>query len=141
MEVLRIIGRRVYKKYRYLFLLLGMVVASAGADAVPADEIDWGWSIKPTFPNEAYGPRTAVNPELNGDNHLFDVWVPDGEGSCPVVIYAHGGGFSSGDKIKAIGSMLKLAEDRIVFRFGPLASGKGIQGCRSEPDENIYART
>tara|TARA_B000000557_G_scaffold226493_1_gene196960 strand:+ start:1156 stop:1506 length:351 start_codon:yes stop_codon:yes gene_type:complete len=91
-----------------------MVVASAGADAAPADEIDWGWSIKPTFPNEAYGPRADVNPELAGDNHLFDVWVPDGN-SCPVVIYAHGGGFSSGDKIGAIGSMLELAEDRIVF--------------------------
>ena len=40
MEVFRIIGIRVYKKYRYLILLLGMVFASAGADAVPADEID-----------------------------------------------------------------------------------------------------
>ena len=90
-------------------------VLSAGAGALAADEIDWGWRIKPTFPNEAYGSRTKVNPELTGDNHLFDVWVPDGDGLYPVVIYAHGGGFSSGDKMKAIGSKPKLTGDKIVF--------------------------
>jgi dienelactone hydrolase len=100
---------------RYCILLLGIVVGSTGAFAVPADEIDWGWSIKPTFPNEAYGPRIDVNPDLTGDNHLFDVWAPEGEGPYPVVIYAHGGGFGSGDKMKAIGSMPKLAGDKIVF--------------------------
>ena len=115
MKVLSIIGRSVYKKYRYLLLLLGIVVASAVVDAVPANKIDWGWSIKPTFPNEAYGPRIDVNPELTGDNHLFDVWMPEGQGPYPVVIYAHGGGFRSGDKMKAIGSMPKLARDEIVF--------------------------
>lgn len=96
-------------------LFVGTFICASGANAVPADEIDWGWRIKPTFPNEAYGPRTDVNPELTGDNHLFDVWAPDGEGPYPVVIYAHGGGFGSGDKIKALGSMPQLAENEVVF--------------------------
>ena len=115
MKVIRTIGKRVFRSSRYCALLLGAVVCSTCAYAVPPDEIDWGWRIKPTLPNEAYGPRTDVNPELTGDNHLFDVWAPDGDGLYPVVIYAHGGGFGSGDKMKAIGSMPKLAEDKIVF--------------------------
>ena len=27
---------------------------ASNLNAVPADEIDWGWSTPPTFPNEAY---------------------------------------------------------------------------------------
>ena len=94
-------------------------------NAVPAGEIDWGWSTPPTFPNEAYGPRTDVNPDLIGDNHLFDVWAPDGDGPYPVMIYAHGGGFQSGDKMKAIGSMPRLAEDNIVFISIDYTLGQG----------------
>ena len=96
-------------------LLMGIFICASGVYAVPADEIAWGWKIKPTFPNEAYGPRIDVNPELTGDNHLFDVWVPDGDGPFPVMIYAHGGGFGSGDKIKALGSMPNIAKDGVVF--------------------------
>ena len=98
-----------------LFLLAFFTGISANLHAAPADEFDWEWRITPTFPNEAYGPRTDVNPDLIGDNHLFDVWVPDGDGPYPVMIYAHGGGFSSGSKTKALGSMPKLAEDKVVF--------------------------
>ncbi len=115
MNIFRTIRESVFNNFLACLLLLGAFVGWTGADAVPADEIDWGWSIKPTFPNEAYGSRIDVNPELTGDNHLFDVWAPDGEGSYPVVIYAHGGGFGSGDKIKALGSMPKLAENEVVF--------------------------
>ena len=88
---------------------------ASNLNAVPADEIDWGWRHNPTFPNEAYGPRTDFNPDLIGDNHLFDVWVPDGDGPYPVMIYAHGGGFTSGSKVKALGSMPKVREDNVVF--------------------------
>jgi len=98
-----------------LSLLAFFTAMPSNLHAEPADEIDWGWRIAPTFPNEAYGPKTDVNPDLIGDNHLFDVWVPDGDGPFPVVIYAHGGGFGSGSKVKAIGSMPKLAENDIVF--------------------------
>ena len=88
---------------------------ASNLNAVPADKIDWGWRHTPTFPNEAYGPRTDVNPDLIGDNHLFDVWVPDGDGPYPVMIYAHGGGFQTGSKVKAIGGRPALAEDNVVF--------------------------
>ena len=115
MNVFRTIRESVFNNFPACLLLLGVLVGLTRSYAVPADEIDWGWRIKPTFPNEAYGLRVDVNPELTGDNHLFDVWAPEGEGSFPVVIYAHGGGFNSGDKMKAIGSMPKLAGDNIVF--------------------------
>jgi len=106
---------QLFKSALYYILLLGTFICSSGVYAVPADDIDWGWTIKPTFPNEAYGPRTDVDPELTGDNHLFDVWAPDGDGPYPAMIYAHGGGFRSGDKMKAIGSMPKLADEKVVF--------------------------
>jgi len=115
MNLFRTIRESVFNSFPACLLWLGAFICSIGTYAVPADEINWGWKIKPTFPNEAYGPRTDVNRELTGDNHLFDVWAPNSEGSYPVVIYAHGGGFSSGDKMKAIGSMPKLAGDEIVF--------------------------
>ncbi len=115
MSVFRTIRESVFTKFSACVLLLGTIVGSTVASAVPADEIDWGWKIEPTFPNEAYGSRIDVDPDLTGDNHLFDVWTPEGQGQYPVVIYAHGGGFSSGDKMKALGSMPKLAEDEIVF--------------------------
>lgn len=112
-------GLRAMKKGKafsmLLFLLVFFTGMSSNLHAAPAGEIDWGWRIPPTFPNEAYGPRTDVNPDLIGDNHLFDVWVPDGEGPFPVMIYAHGGGFSSGSKTKAIGSMPKVAKENVVF--------------------------
>ena len=88
---------------------------ASNLNAVPAGEIDWGWRHTPTFPNEAYGPRIDVNPDLIGDNHLFDVWVPEGDGPYPVMIYAHGGGFRSGSKVKAIGGRPKMAGDNVVF--------------------------
>ena len=115
MNVFRAIRERVFNSFPRHILLFGSFICSTGAYAVPADEIDWGWSHNPTFANEAYGPRTDVNPDLIGDNHLFDVWVPDGDGPYPVMIYAHGGGFKSGSKVKAIGGRPKLAEDNIVF--------------------------
>lgn len=133
MNLFRTIRESVFSNFPACLLLLGTFVGSTGVYAVPADEIDWGWRIKPTFPNEAYGPRIDVNPELTGDNHLFDVWAPDGEGPYPVMIYAHGGGLGSGDKLKALGSMPKLAEDKVVFisinytlKQGPQ---KALQDC------------
>ncbi len=115
MNIFRWLGKRVCINFPACILLLGTLICSNAVYAVPANEIDWGWRIKPTLPNEAYGPRTDVNPELTGDNQLFDVWAPDGDGLYPVMIYAHGGGFGSGDKIKALGSMPKLVEAKVVF--------------------------
>ena len=115
MNVFRTIREHVFNSSQYCILLLGIFICSSGVYAVPADEIDWGWRVAQTFPNEAYGPRTDVNPDLIGDNHLFDVWCPDVEGQYPVMIYAHGGGFGSGSKVKALGSMPNVAKDNVVF--------------------------
>ena len=127
MNLFRTIREFVFARFSANVLLIGIVVCSNAAYAVPADGIDWGWGIKPTFPNEAYGPIVDVNPELTGDNHLFDVWAPEGEDLYPVVIYANGGGFSSGDKMKTIGNMPKLAEDKIVFICINYALKQGLQ--------------
>jgi hypothetical protein len=85
MNGFRELRERVFNRFPYTILLVvGAFICASGVYAVPADEIDWGWSTPPTFPNEAYGPRIDVNPDLIGDNHLFDVWCPDGEGPFPV---------------------------------------------------------
>ena len=58
---------------------------ASNLNVVPTDEIDWGWSITPTFPNEAYGPRTDVDPELIGDNHLsMGKLYPENQGHSPL---------------------------------------------------------
>ena len=115
MNIFRAIRERVFNRSPYYILLVGIFICASDVYAVTADQIDWGWPTPPTFPNEAYGPRTDVDADLIGDNQLFDVWAPDGDGPYPVVIYAHGGGFTSGSKIKALGSMPKLAGDKVVF--------------------------
>ena len=110
-----------------LVILVIFAFAASKVYGISPDEIDWGWPSPPTFPNEAYGPRTDVNPDLIGDNHLFDVWVPDGDGPYPVMIYAHGGGFRSGSKVKAIGGRPKLAEDNVVFISINYTLGQGAR--------------
>jgi len=73
-------------------------------------------AVAPTFLDEVYGPNTAIDPNPDsGNNNLFDVYVPDGEGPYPFLIYAHGGGFGSGNKDKAIGNMPELTNEGIVF--------------------------
>ena len=63
-----------------LFLFcISFVVAQTGED--------------PTFSNEPYGSDEGItNPKKNGDNQLFDIWLPDGPGPFPIFIFAHGGG-------------------------------------------------
>jgi hypothetical protein len=52
----------------------------------------------PTYANEAYGPYAEVKPANPGDNQLFDIWMPSGNGPYPCYIYFHGGGFKAGSK-------------------------------------------
>jgi hypothetical protein len=115
-------------------MILSMAFAAMSLDVygVPVDEINWGWNAyPPTFPNEAYGPLTDVDPDLRGDNQLFDVWCPDGEGPFPCYIYAHGGSFIGGSKILYSHPGKYLPDDDVVFmninyRLG-LGSGPAIQ--------------
>lgn len=44
---------------------------------------------KPTFANVPYGPH---------DRNVLDFWQAEGDGPRPVLVYIHGGGWTSGDK-------------------------------------------
>ena len=52
----------------------------------------------PTYANEAYGPSKEIKPANPGDNQLFDVWIPSGNGPYPCYVFFHGGGFTKGSK-------------------------------------------
>lgn len=61
-------------------------------------------ALTPDFANVAYG-RTSRSPHL-------DIYVPQGPGSFPVVLFAHGGGFALGDK-RSICSALRNYVDAL----------------------------
>ena len=97
-------------------LSLAFAVLSLDVFGVPADQINWGWNAyPPTFPNEAYGTLTDVDPDDVGDNQLFDVWCPDGEGPFPCYIYAHGGSFIGSSKKTYHHPGKYLPDDDVVF--------------------------
>lgn len=97
-------------------LSLAFAVLSSDVHGVSADQINWGWNAyPPTFPNEAYGTLTDVDPDLIGDNQLFDVWCPDGEGPFPCYIYAHGGSFRGSSKAAYNHPGKYLPNDDVVF--------------------------
>ncbi len=105
-------------------LTLGAAQGAVAVNFIDPDDHDWGWEAgaEPTFPNEAYGPEDMVDIDDNaagkkndGDNQLFDVWVPDGVGPFPVFIHAHGGGFTGGSKKRYALAGPLLANDHVVF--------------------------
>lgn len=122
------------RKTKKLVPFVGLLTLAAAQNAAavnlidPAD-YDWDWKSwpeadQPDFPNECYGEGDdcLVDTDKNdwdktneGDNKLFDVWVPDGSGHYPVYIYAHGGGFTGGTKerMNLAGPLLKA--DNVVF--------------------------
>jgi len=99
---------------------------AAAVNLIDPDDHDWRWEIgaEPTFPNECYGEGDLclVDTDDNesgkandGDNQLFDVWVPEGAGPFPVFIHAHGGGFTGGSKKRMALAGPLLANDDVVF--------------------------
>jgi len=110
-------------------LTLGAAHNAAAVNLIDPADYDWDWytwpvADRPDFPNECYGEGDdcLVDTDDNefeksneGDNKLFDVWIPEGAGSYPVYIYAHGGGFTGGTKerMNLAGPLLKA--DNVVF--------------------------
>jgi len=106
-----------------VLLTLSAITSGLYGELLPPDEINWGWgSNEPDFPNQAYGETSELDPgdilvdsDRRGNNQLFDVWVPDGEGPFPVYIFAHGGGFRGGSKILYQHLKNYLPDENIVF--------------------------
>jgi arylformamidase len=72
---------------RYLAIALGALIAPGVAHAqekAPA----------PTHANVKYGPH---------DRNLLDFWQAKGDGPRPLLVYIHGGGWTSGDKTQPAG--------------------------------------
>lgn len=79
--------------------VLGVIAVSIFATLLPvAQGAAPRQGPPPTYVNEAYGPFAEIKPANSGDNQLFDVWVPAGNGPYPCYIYFHGGGFKGGSK-------------------------------------------
>jgi len=126
-------GGFIRKTTKKLAPIVGLVVLGAAQHAaavnlVDPDTYDWGWEAgaEPTYPNECYGSGNrclvdthnsvlAPDKKNDGDNQLFDVWVPDGAGPFPIFIHAHGGGFTGGSKKRMALAGPLLANDDVVF--------------------------
>jgi len=122
------LARTGIKKLVPLMGLLALVASqhAAAVNLIDPDDHDWRWELgaEPTFPNECYGEGDLclVDTDDNdadkandGDNQLFDVWVPDGAGPFPIFIHAHGGGFTGGSKKRMALAGPLLANDDVVF--------------------------
>ncbi len=107
-------------------LTLGIAQNAASVNLIDPDDHDWRWEegAEPTFPNECYGVGDLCLVDIDdnisgkkndGDNQLFDVWVPDGVGPFPVFVHAHGGGFTGGSKKRMALAGPLLANDDVVF--------------------------
>ena len=107
-------------------LILGTAQNAAAVDLIAPDDHDWRWEVgaEPTFPNECYGTGELCLVDIDhnisgkkndGDNQLFDVWVPDGVGPFPVFVHAHGGGFTGGSKKRMALAGPLLSNDDVVF--------------------------
>jgi BD-FAE protein len=127
-------GKSIRKTTKKLVPFVGLMTLAAAQNTAavnlidPAD-YDWDWKAwpvadRPDFPNECYGEGDdcLVDTDDNefgksneGDNKLFDVWIPDGPGPYPVYIYAHGGSFTGGTKerMNLAGPLLKAGN--VVF--------------------------
>lgn len=110
----------------FCLLALGGGQPALAVNLIDPDNYDWGWipGGEPTFPNECYGSGNdclvdtddnAAGKSNEGDNKLFDVWVPDGAGPFPVYVFAHGGGFTGGSKKRMVLSGPLLQADNVVY--------------------------
>lgn len=123
-----VLTRKTISKQVVVFglLILGTTQNANAVNLIDPKDYDWKWKSggEPTFPNECYGEGdfclvdTDDNDEgksNEGDNRLFDVWVPDGIGPFPVYVYAHGGGFTGGSKKRMSLAGPLLANDDVVY--------------------------
>jgi acetyl esterase/lipase len=79
-----------------LALLLLVSCAAAGAQESPAGK------PKPHAENVRYGPH---------ERNVLDLWLAKADGSTPLVLFIHGGGFRSGDKSDLAADRLKTLLD------------------------------
>ncbi|MEZ5373945.1 MAG: carboxylesterase/lipase family protein [Microthrixaceae bacterium] len=92
---------------------------------------------------------TGAQPEVQGEDCLYlNVWTPDTDGSRPVMVWIHGGGFQIGSGSSAIYDGESFARDGIVlvslnYRLGELGfmelgsidpdfAGSGNNGLRDQ---------
>lgn len=62
-----------------------------------ADAIDWGPTVSTPPQRSAVMDALLPDPSRPGENGLnLNLWTPDLEGSAPVFVFIHGGGFATG---------------------------------------------
>lgn len=73
-----------------IFAILSVIVVSLlGLHTLPAQDAE-----KPTYANVSYGPHAR---------NVLDFWQAKGDGPRPLLVFIHGGGWTSGDKSGAAG--------------------------------------
>src|SRR5258708_6323083 len=86
---MRNIGRRQVNSREKLVKSLNAVVVSLIVLAGPLFAADEAKPLAPTFADVSYGSHPL---------NVLDFWKAEGQGSRPLLVYIHGGGWTGGDK-------------------------------------------
>ncbi|MDG2224029.1 MAG: alpha/beta hydrolase [Rubripirellula sp.] len=82
-----------------LVVTILFTIASASAQEKPA-------SFKATHANVAYGPHSA---------NVLDIWIAEGEGPRPLLVYIHGGGWIGGNKKRSPANVQPFLDQGISY--------------------------
>jgi arylformamidase len=89
------------RRPHYLFLVCFLVIVSVSAEAK-----DKAPALPPTHANVSYGANKA---------NVVDIWIADGEGPRPLLVYIHGGGWIGGTKKRSAAQVRPFLDKGISY--------------------------